>query len=88
MAENLAHWTSKATVWITPHEMRTDSLYSIPLYTLWFKDRDHSAPINLGDYMSVERAVESVGSGEHDMADFEPSKIGVPASVASWNGLR
>jgi hypothetical protein len=52
-------------------------------YILWFNDKE------LGAYSFAPTAAASISGGKHDQVlGFEASKLGVPASLALWNGLK
>lgn len=81
--ERWSHWTASGTARIEPTELARQEFYR-----LWFRDAGAAAEIDLGLFVSVERAAESLFLGEHDQGPFQPSKCGFPAATGDWNGLR
>jgi hypothetical protein len=52
-------------------------------YILWFDEKE------LGAYSFAPAAAVSVSEGKHDqILGLEASKLGVPASLALWNGSK
>jgi hypothetical protein len=52
-------------------------------YILWFDEKE------LGAYSFAPAAAASICEGKHDqILGFEASKLGVPASLALWNGSK
>jgi hypothetical protein len=52
-------------------------------YILWFDDKE------LGSYSFAPAAAASISAGKHDqILGLEASKLGVPASLALWNGSK
>jgi len=58
------------------------------LFALKFKgERIRGRAIDLGLYMSAERAAAAISKGAHDDQVAELSKLDIPSLLAAWNGV-
>jgi hypothetical protein len=92
-----SHWTKSGSVWVE-RQVRAGT----ELFTLWFKgELSAGTELNLGTYLTAERAAASIAYGEHDFSgeynfsapydfqvSFELSKLGIPSHLKDWNGFK
>jgi hypothetical protein len=79
-----AHWTNNGSVWIEKFVVAGTELFALK-----FKgERSRGREIDLGLYMSAERAAEALSEGGHDDQVSELSKLGIPSLLAAWNGVK